>query len=124
MLNQVERGYRVAMPTPELNRVLRAAVTRIRRRARDGRPVRLFYVTQTRTAPPEVTVFASAPARVPEAYRRYLRTRFDEAFGLVGVPLRVRFRARREEAVTAPRTGGRGRRSSPPRSAAARGRRR
>ena len=112
------------MPTPELNRVLRAAVTAHPPPGGDGRPIRLFYVTQTRTAPPEVTVFSSAPARVPEAYRRYLRTQFNEAFHLVGVPLRVRFRARREEAVTAPRTGGRGRRSSPPRSAAARGRRR
>jgi len=124
VLNQVDRAYRVAMPTPELNRVLRAAVTAHPPPGGDGRPIRLFYVTQTRTAPPEVTVFSSAPARVPEAYRRYLRTRFNEAFHLVGVPLRVRFRARREEAVTAPRTGGRGRRSSPPRSAAARGRRR
>ena len=124
VLAQVERGYRVTMPTPELNRVLRAAVAAHPPPGRDGRPIRLFYVTQTGSAPPEATVFASTPARVPEAYRRYLRTRFCEAFGLVGVPLRVRFRARREEAVSGPRSGGRGRRSSRPTSAAARGRRR
>jgi GTP-binding protein len=124
VLAQVERSYRVAMPTPELNRVLRAAVEAHVPPARDGRPVRLFYVTQTGAAPPEVSVFASAPARIPAAYQRYLRTRFVEAFGLLGVPLRVRFRARRDAAVSGPRTGGRGRRSSRPRSAAARDRRR
>jgi GTP-binding protein len=125
VLAQVERGYRVSMATPELNRVLRTAVAAHTPPSRDGRPVRLFYVTQTGTAPPEVTVFASAPARIPTAYERYLRTRFAEAFGLIGVPLRVRFRARREAPVSLPRgSGARGRRSSPPRSAAARARRR
>jgi GTPase len=69
--------------------------------------VRLLYPTQTATAPPEVTVFASAPEQVPEAYTRYLRTRFSEAFGLVGVPLRVRLRPRREATgLTTPRGSG------------------
>jgi GTP-binding protein len=126
VLAEVERGYRVSMPTPALNRVLRAAVDAHAPPSPEGRPVRLFYATQTASGPPEVTVFASAPERVPAAYARYLRTRFSEAFGLVGVPLRVRFRARREAAgVTTPRgSGARARRSSPPRSAAARARRR
>ncbi len=124
VLARVERSYRAALPTPELNRVLRAAVEAHVPPGRAGRPVRLFYVTQTGAAPPEVSVFASAPAGIPVAYQRYLRTRFVEAFDLVGVPLRVRFRARRAAAVTGPRTGGRGRRSSQPRSAGARDRRR
>ena len=92
----VERGYRATMPTPALNRALRAAVDAHAPPSPEGRPVRLLYATQTASAPPEVTVFASAPERVPEAYTRYLRTRFGEAFGLVGVPLRVRLRPRRE----------------------------
>ncbi len=124
-LAQVERSYHAALATPELNRTLRAAVAAHTPPSPDGRPVRLFYVTQTATAPPEVTVFASAPSRIPVAYQRYLRTRFAEAFGVVGVPLRVRFRARREAPVSAPRgSGASGRRSSRPRSAAARARRR
>jgi GTP-binding protein len=107
LLAQVERSYRAKMATPELNRVLRAAVAAHAPPGGEGRPVRLFYVTQTASAPPEVTVFASAPARIPAAYQRYLRSRFSEAFGLVGVPLRVRFRARREPPVSArPRSGG------------------
>ena len=126
VLAEVERGYRATLPTPALNRALRAAVDAHAPPSPEGRPVRLFYATQTATGPPEVTVFASAPERVPAAYARYLRTRFGEAFGLVGVPLRVRFRARRDvAAVNRPRdSGARGRRSSQPRSAGARARRR
>jgi GTPase len=126
VLAQVERGYRATMPTPALNRVLRAAVEAHAPPSADGRPVRLLYATQTATGPPEVTLFASAPERVPAGYARYLRTRFSEAFGLVGVPLRVRFRPRRETAsLTPPRgSGGRAPRSSRPRSAGARARHR
>jgi GTP-binding protein len=126
VLAEVERGYRATLPTPALNRVLRAAVDAHAPPSPEGRPVRLFYATQTATGPPEVTVFASAPERVPAAYARYLRTRFGEAFGLVGVPLRVRFRARRDVAAINRRrdSGAPDRRSSRPRSAGARGRRR
>ncbi len=125
VLAQVERSYRAALATAKLNQVLRAAVEAHTPPSPDGRPVRLFYVTQTGVGPPEVTVFASAPARIPAAYARFLRTRVVEAFGLVGVPLRVRFRARRDAPVSAPRgSGGPRRRSSPPRSAGARARRR
>jgi len=123
VLAQVERSYRATLGTAKLNQVLRAAVEAHTPPSPDGRPVRLFYVTQTRSGPPEVTVFASAPSRLPAAYERYLRTRFVEAFGLVGVPLRVRFRARRDAPVTAPRgSGARARRSSRPRSAGVRAR--
>jgi GTPase len=123
VLAQVERSYRATLGTAKLNQVLRAAVDAHTPPSPDGRPVRLFYVTQTRSGPPEVTVFASAPSRLPAAYERYLRTRFVEAFGLVGVPLRVRFRARRDAPVTAPRgSGARAPRSSRPRSARARAR--
>jgi len=126
ILADVERGYRATMPTPALNRALRAAVDAHAPPSPEGRPVRLLYATQTATAPPEVTVFASAPEQIPEAYTRYLRTRFSEAFGLVGVPLRVRLRPRREATgLTTPRgSGARARRSSQPKSAGARARRR
>jgi GTP-binding protein len=123
VLAQVERSYRLKMPTPELNRVLRAAVAAHAPPSGEGRPVRLFYVTQTAFAPPEVTVFASAPARLQAAYQRYLRSRFSEAFGLVGVPLRVRFRGRRDAAVSVQRgSDARARRSARPSSGARRSR--
>ncbi|MCW5891795.1 MAG: ribosome biogenesis GTPase Der [bacterium] len=107
LVRQVEDGYRAVVGTPVLNRVLRAAVESVAPPSPGGRPLRLFYATQTSTAPPAVTVFASAPAKVPAAYVRYLQARFAEAFGVVGVPLTVTLRARREERATAPPRAGR-----------------
>jgi GTP-binding protein len=119
---RVEAGYRATMATPALNRTLERAVAAHAPPSPQGRAIRLFYATQTATAPPEITVFASAPGSIPAAYTRYLAKRLADAFGLVGVPLRLRYRARRisESAAASARprrgSGGRSRRSSRPRS--------
>jgi len=64
----------------------------------NGSRPRLFYATQTAYAPPSVTIFCSDPKRVAPAYERYLRNQLRAAFGLVGTPLRLRFRARERRA--------------------------
>jgi GTP-binding protein len=96
LVARVERSYEATLPTPALNRELRAAVAATPPPSPGGRAIRLFYVTQTATRPPTVIVFASAPALIPPAYARYLAKRWTTAFRLVGVPLRLRFRDRRE----------------------------
>jgi GTP-binding protein len=96
LVARVERAYEATLPTPALNRELRAAVAATPPPSPGGRAIRLFYVTQTATRPPTVTVFASAPALIPPAYVRYLAKRWATAFRLVGVPLRLRLRDRRE----------------------------
>lgn len=100
-LRAVEDAYRASLPTPTLNRVLRAAVEAHTPPGPQGRPLRFFYATQTGAAPPTVTVFTNAPARVPTPYRRYLAARIAEAFGLRAVPLRLVFRRRPQERPSA-----------------------
>ena len=94
LVARVERAYDAVLPTAELNRALQAAVEAQAPPGIGGRPARLFYATQTGRRPPEVTVFASAPEGVPTSYARYLTARIARTFELVGVPLRLVFRAR------------------------------
>src|SRR5207253_1719518 len=94
LVARVERAYDAVLPTAELNRALQAAVEAQAPPGVGGRPARLFYATQTGRRPPEVTVFASAPEGVPTSYARYLTARIARTFELVGVPLRLVFRAR------------------------------
>ena len=124
---RVERAYDAKLPTPALNRALEGAVAATPPPSPGGRPIRLFYAAQTGRRPPTVTVFASLPAAIRPAYARYLTARLAAAFGIVGVPLRLVFRARRPERVSAPRgrrSASRGRRSSRPRGGGGRPRRR
>jgi GTP-binding protein len=103
LVARVERAYEATLPTPALNRALRAAVMATPPPSPSGRPLRLLYAAQTGRRPPAVTVFANAPARIPPAYARYVNARLARAFGLVGVPLRMGFRARASRRLAPPR---------------------
>jgi GTP-binding protein len=125
---RIERSYRTTVATPALNKTLQAAVAAHQPPSRHGRAVRLFYGTQTATAPPEFTIFTNAPGSIAPEYMRYLAKRFADAFDLVGVAVRIHLRPRRapEAAVNArPRRGtaSHKRRSSRPTSGSARARR-
>ena len=90
----IEQAYGATLPTPALNRALRAAVGEHPPASVRGRVPSLLYATQTGTRPPTVTVFSSNPAGIAPAYVRYLTTKLRDAFGLVGVPLKLMLRAR------------------------------
>jgi GTP-binding protein len=129
-VTRVEQSYRATVATPVLNKTLQGAVTAHHPPSPHGRAIKLFYATQTAVAPPELTIFTNAPGSIPADYTRYLTKRFADAFDLVGVPIRIRYRPRRapdaETASARPRRGSAAhtRRSSRPRSAGARAPRR
>jgi GTPase len=77
-------------PTAEVNRVLQ--------QAQDERPgpVRYRYGTQVAAGPPSFVLFGGRPPDT--AYRRFLENRLRRDLGLEGVPIRLRFRARRTAA--------------------------
>ncbi len=126
LVARVEAAYDATLATPALNRVLQAAVGAHPPPSVKGRALRLYYAAQTGRRPPAVTVFANAPALIPTSYTRYLTGRLSEEFRLAGIPLRVGYRARRNEVSERPRRGRSGRavRSSKPTGAGARSRRR
>jgi GTP-binding protein len=102
-LRQVERSFDRVFQTASLNRALQAALREHGLTSGRRRAARVFYATQTRRRPPEVTVFVSDPGDVPAAYRRYLAKRLAEAFDLSGVALRLTCRRRRSEREQAAR---------------------
>ena len=81
------------IPTSELNRWLQDVQ---RRRAvpssRVGRVPKLYYVTQSGSCPPELTLFANAPDRLSEGYRRFLWLDFTDTFDFHGTPVRLKVR--------------------------------
>ena len=85
--------YQRKIPTRELN----AWLEDVQRRrqvpsTRLGYSPRLYYVTQTGTAPPEFTVFVNHPSRLSENYRRFLWLQLLDQFGFRGTPVRLRVR--------------------------------
>ena len=85
--------HRRKIPTRALNDWLKDAQ---QRRAvpstRLGHVPRIYYATQTGSAPPEITLFVNQPSKLLENYRRYLWLHFNETFGFEGTPVRMKIR--------------------------------
>lgn len=80
--------------TGALNRWLQDQVAR-KPPPRPGRgSLKLFYVTQTGTAPPTFVLFANRPEAVHFSYQRFLVNRIREHFGLTQTPIKLIFRKR------------------------------
>jgi GTP-binding protein len=81
------------------SRVSTAKVNEVVQRAQRERPTprsagTLHYATQVSTGPPSFVVFGGANEPDP-TYRRYVENRIRREFHLEGVPVRVRYRARK-----------------------------
>jgi GTP-binding protein len=93
-IDRVATAHRNRLPTAKVNTVFERAVRAQEPPMSNGVRPRLFYATQTATAPPTVTVFCSRPQQIAVSYERYLINKLRAAFDLEGTPLRVRFKAR------------------------------
>ncbi len=94
----VARAYDSAVAqfsTPQLNTVLREAVTSVPPPMVGSRRIRMKYAHQGGTNPPLVVIHGNLVGRVPGAYRRYLSKRFRQRLNLVGTPVRIAFKTAR-----------------------------
>ncbi len=109
-----ERRKRI--PTPELNRLIRAASLRQAPPAGKLGPPKIFYATQVSVAPPTFVFFARHADQVHFSYKRFLENQLREEFGFDGTPVRLIFRERASGRSDGPSRGGDG--SPAPRTAA------
>ncbi len=58
---------------------------------KNGRRVRIKYITQTKARPPTFKLFANKPEKITDSYRRYLINNLRQNFNLPGVPIRMLF---------------------------------
>lgn len=62
---------------------------------RHGKRLRVYYSQQGPVKPPTFLLFCNDPLLVGDTYERYLENKLREAFGFIGTPIRIFFRARR-----------------------------
>ena len=66
-----------------------------------SRAPRVYYVTQAQSAPPMFIVICSFPEAISDAYQRFIANEIRAAFGFQSVPIKVRFRGRKQRAAEA-----------------------
>ena len=85
-------NYAKTLPTSQLNRWL-AEIHEAGHTVTQGKTVlRIKYVTQTDTCPPQFTFFCNRPDIVTDNYKRFLENRLRKGFDLEGTPVRFRFK--------------------------------
>jgi GTP-binding protein len=112
-----QRKFRV--PTAELNRVLREAMSVQPAPNRRGRQLKFLYATQAETEPPTFVIFVNDRELVHFSYARFLENRIRESYPFTGTPIELSFRNRRDE-EPGPGAQGHEKRRSKGRSSAAR----
>jgi GTP-binding protein len=86
---RVARAYRQRVPTREVAEFVADVVGR----SAPPKGVKIRYATQTGTAPPRFTLFATRPKDLPESYLRYVENALRESYGLWGVSVRIRVKS-------------------------------
>lgn len=92
-INSAHAAAFAKLSTPKLTRELQAAIEQ-QQPPRKGifRP-KMRYAHQGGQNPPLVIIHGNALDAIPDSYRRYLETRFRNAFDLAGTPLRIEFKS-------------------------------
>jgi len=84
------------VPTAELNRFLAELVAARQPPAREGRRLKLLYISQIETSPPRFAVQVNTRARLTRDYAYFLENRLRDRYRLEGVPLVIDFVERKE----------------------------
>ncbi|BCU06063.1 ribosome biogenesis GTPase Der [Allochromatium tepidum] len=96
LLDDVDLAYANAtrdLSTPELTRLLEAAVMEHQPPLVKGRRIKLRYAHQGGRNPPIIVIHGNQTDVVPETYKRYLINRFRKELDLLGTPLRLEFKS-------------------------------
>jgi GTPase len=95
------RGRRIS--TPVLNSWLKEEVDLQRGTTPKARPVRIYYITQAKTAPPTFLLFTNQKTPLHFSYERFLENQLRAKFDFIGTPIRfvqrLRKRNNRERAT-------------------------
>ena len=87
--------------TGMLNDVLGDATTRVQPPSDKGRRLKIYYMTQIRTAPPTFVFFCNSAPLFHFSYQRYLENCLRETFGFRGTPIKLIVREKGEEVPNA-----------------------
>jgi GTP-binding protein len=102
VIDEVAGQLKQTLPTGMLNRTIADATERTNMPGSGDRKLRIYYATQTGTAPIEIRLYVNDVKLATDNFTDFLIRSLRERFGLVGAPVSIRYRERsRPEGVEA-----------------------
>lgn len=96
MINEVHEQHSRRISTGVLNDMLGYATSRVQPPSDKGKRLKLYYMTQASTNPPNFVVFCNSNELFHYSYRRYIENQIRETFGLDKTPIKLSVRERSE----------------------------
>ena len=87
------------IPTPELNKFLSDLVAARQPPAKQGKRLRLLYISQFEVSPPRFAIQVNSRARLTRDYAYFVENRLRERYGMDGIPLIIDFPERKGKAA-------------------------
>ncbi len=94
MIDEIIKERRKRIPTADLNRSFREAVSDMTLPSHKGKSVKFNYITQVKTEPPAFAVFTNYPAALKDAYIRHIEKILRNNFSFKGTPIRIYMRSK------------------------------
>ena len=96
MINTVYEQHSRRISTGVLNDMLSYATSRVQPPSDKGKRLKLYYMTQASTNPPNFVVFCNSRELFHYSYQRYIENQIRETFGLDKTPIKLSVRERGE----------------------------
>jgi GTP-binding protein len=96
LVKKVHASYVQRVATSQLNRFFEEVLETHPPPTQGGKAPRLYFMTQAQTRPPLFVVMTNAPESIHFSYHRYIANQLRKRFGLEGVPIKIRYKARRK----------------------------
>lgn len=92
LIEEVSSYYHQKIPTKKLNEYISEVKNQTVLPSKKGKILKIKYITQTDTAPPQFLFFINRPELVTVSLRRFLENKLREKFIFSGTPLKLHFR--------------------------------
>lgn len=96
MINEVHEQHSRRISTGVLNDMLSYATSRVQPPSDKGKRLKLYYMTQASSNPPNFVVFCNSRELFHYSYQRYIENQIRETFGLDKTPIKLSVRERGE----------------------------
>jgi len=100
-IQYVYNQTQMRISTGMLNDVLGDATTRVQPPSDKGKRLKIYYMTQIRTAPPTFVIFCNDASLFHFSYQRFIENCLRETFGFRGTPIKLIVRQKGEEVPNA-----------------------